>query len=350
MTSQSVGRRVEQSLAGVVFRPAWVFFAAITVLFLAGVSMPVEYQWIPLIASVVLLGLPHGAVDHLALPRVYGDSLTGRWIVVVVGLYAVVGGAYLLLWFVAPAIAFLIFILITWAHWGQGEIYPLLALASVDHLPGPVSRAATAAVRGALPMLVPFVAFPDQYQLVAETLVGLYSTAGAEALDAVFTLTARLVVGTVVGALIVLTLAVGGVRARQTDAVNGWLLDVGETVLLVAFFASVPPILAIGLYFCFWHALRHIARLVAVDSGARGAIEDNNQWAAVRRFIRDATPLTIASVMLLVGLYFITPDPPETIPEFVGLYLVLIAVLTLPHVVVVSWMDYRQQIFATIYE
>jgi hypothetical protein len=49
--------------------------------------------------------------------------------------------------------------------------------------------------------------------------------------------------------------------------------------------------------------------------------------------------LTAVSLGLLGGLYLIVPVQPASGAETVGLYLVLISVLTLPHVLVVSYMD-----------
>jgi len=52
------------------------------------------------------------------------------------------------------------------------------------------------------------------------------------------------------------------------------------------------------------------------------------------------------SLALLGGLALLVPNPPESVPEWVGLYLVFIAVVTLPHVVVVTIMDGEQRIWA----
>lgn len=335
-------RSVERALARVVFVPAWLLLGVVALAFLAGLSVPMRYQWLPFVASVLLLGLPHGAVDHLALPRLRGDGLTFRWIAVVVGIYLLFGGVYAIIWFLAPAAAFVVFILITWAHWGQGELYPLVALADVEHLDGRAIRVGTAAVRGALPMLVPLLAFPGQYHEVAALLVGLFSPGAVDGLDALFGSGVRFAVGIGLAALVAITLAAGYRRATAHDALDGWLLDAGETILLVTFFATVPPILAVGLYFCFWHALRHVVRLIALDDRATSALSASHSVGAARHFARDAAPLTAATLVLLVPLALLVPESPDSLPSLLGVYLVLIAILTLPHVVVVSWMDRSQ--------
>ena len=99
------------------------------------------------------------------------------------------------------------------------------------------------------------------------------------------------------------------------------------------------PVLAVGLYFCLWHATRHVARLALLDPKSTGALEAGRVAPALVRFARNAAPLTVAALVLLLGLYLVVPEVGATPP---ALYLLLVSALTLPHVVVVSFMDVRQ--------
>lgn len=47
--------------------------------------------------------------------------------------------------------------------------------------------------------------------------------------------------------------------------------------------------------------------------------------------------------MIFAGLYLLAPV--EDVAGVIALYLVLLAVLTLPHVLVVTWMDVKQGIW-----
>lgn len=312
---------------------------------LLGGSIPLAYQYLPLVASAILLGVPHGAVDHLVLPRSRGDPVTPRSLAFVGVLYLVVGGAYAALWFRAPVAAFVLFLLFTLLHWGQGDVYALVDLSGATHLQSPVLRASTAVVRGGLPMLVPLVAFPDQYRFVAGTLVGLFDPGGAAALEPAFLPTVRAGVAVGFGAIVAATLAAG---YRRATAFRPWAVDAGETLLLVAYFALVPPVLAIGLYFPLWHSLRHVLRTMLVDDRAERALSEGATWRAFRRFARDAAPLTAAAFLVLGAIALTVPYAPATLPDVLGLYLVFIAVLTLPHVVVVSLLDREQGVWTSI--
>jgi len=294
-----------------------------------------------LAASAVVLGLPHGAVDHLTLPRARGERPDARDFAAIAGLYLVLGGAYAVGWFLAPAAAALAFVALTWVHWGQGDVWPPVALAPGDHPDDRAGRVLTAAVRGGLPMLVPLLAFPDVYRRVLGWFVAPFGGSTA-ALAGLFAPGTRLALGAGFGALTIAALARGYAR---TGPATAWRVDAAETLLLWLFFLVVPPLLSVGVYFCLWHALRHVVRLLAVDAPARDALAGGRPLAALGRFARDAAPLTAASLVLLAGLWAAVPVRPSAPGEAVGLYLAFVATLTLPHVVVVSLLDRQQGVW-----
>ncbi|OVE84647.1 Brp/Blh family beta-carotene 15,15'-dioxygenase [Natronolimnobius baerhuensis] len=299
-------------------------------------SLPRSLQLLPLAASILILGVPHGAVDHLVLPRARGERVTRGDLAFVGVLYLVVGSLYAAVWFLAPAVAFTIFIGITLAHWGQGDVYTLVELASASHLETRSMRILTALVRGGLPMLVPLIAFPAEYAFVASALIDLFDPAAAAALDPIFATTTRLAVAVGFGTLVVFTLANGFLVA---DDRGPWVIDAVETLALLAYFAVVPPLLAIGCYFALWHSLRHVVRAMLLDDHARGAVARRDLPVAFGRFARDAAPLTAGAVLVFVALGFSIPATPATLADVMGIYLVGIAVLTLPHVIVVTLLD-----------
>ena len=330
-----------------VLWPSWLLTAALTLLFATGFTVPPWVEYLPFALSLVLFGLPHGAVDYLAVPRLLGRK-PWPWPALAVGLlYLVLGGAYLYLWFAAPAVAFASFIALTWLHWGGGDLHALAAFVSRGgaYPAGRARRALTLILRGGLPMLIPLLAFPETYRTVAESAVNLFVPASDNVLSWVFEPTFRLIAGTAFALLAAATLASGYGSAKKCGARGAWWVDVAETALLAVYFALVPPVLAVGLYFCLWHAPRHVARLVLLDEKSAGALETGRVSPSLIRFARDAAPLTVVALVLLFGLYFVVPgtgSQGQSPASLLAVYLVLISALTLPHVVVVSFMDLRQ--------
>jgi Brp/Blh family beta-carotene 15,15'-monooxygenase len=322
--------------------PGWLACGLLAAVFVFDPAVPLWAQYLPLALSVLLVGLPHGALDHLVPSRLRGEPATVRSLGGVGLLYAVLGGAYAAGWFLAPAACFVGFVLLTLAHWGQGDVHALVALAGGEHLRSRGQRALAAVVRGGFPMLVPLVAFPEQYRRVAEAVVAPF-LGGTASLAPAFTPRVRLAAAAGFALLVAAHLVVG---YRRRSGSGGFRRDAGETLLLGVFFSTVPPIAAVGTYFCLWHATRHVARLVLLDPPAVDALARAEVGPAIRRFARQAAPLTLAALAFLAALYLLVPRPPTTVEGFVGLYLVLIAALTLPHVVIVAWMDRVQGVWS----
>jgi Brp/Blh family beta-carotene 15,15'-monooxygenase len=333
---------VRPAVRAAVVWPSRAVVLLLTAAFAAGLGVPGWAQYLPFAASLVLFGLPHGAVDHLVPARLAGRAADWRSVLGVVLLYLALSGLCLALWFTGPAAAFVLFVCVTVFHWGAGDLHALLFFGP-DGLRemGPASRALLIVLRGCLPMLVSLLFFPDAYRRVAAAAVGLFG-ADAEPLSWAFSLAFRLEVGAalaVVAAVFLLRAAgdlAGGRRALLTVAL--------ETLLLFAFFSLVPPVLAVGLYFTLWHAPRHVARLVLLDPAGARYLGAGRPARALARFAGEAAPLTVLALALLVGLLLVVPRPAGDPGSLLALYLVLVSALTLPHAALVAYMDVRQQV------
>jgi Brp/Blh family beta-carotene 15,15'-monooxygenase len=192
-------------------------------------------------------------------------------------------------------------------------------------------------------MWVPFLAFPGEVREVAQWLVGHFSGVSSM-LDVLFDW--RVQAGVTV-VLIGSALAYLAAGVWQRGWSKGWWLDVGELSILSVFFSIVPPLAAIGLYFCVWHGYRHMVRLSLQEAGARSAWQRGSMWRVWWRFGRDAAPLTLVSLGLFALLAWAVPRPPDGLGEWAGLYLVFISVLTMPHVLIVCWMDGVEGVWQT---
>lgn len=316
----------------------------LTLPFAAGLSVPMWVQFIPLGASLVVFGLPHGAVDHLVVPRLIGQPPGRRLISVTIAVYLVVAAGYLVLWAIAPAVAFALFIALTWYHWGQGDLSVMLAVEGGSYLRTRPQRGLTLLIRGGLPMLIPLLAAPDVYRDVAANAIDVFRPVDVSQIQWAFDERVRLVAGTVFAIVTLGTVLVTG-RGARPDERPALLAGVVDTAMLVLFFAVVPPVLAIGIYFCCWHSTRHIARMVQLGIGSSATPDDHRIGPGLRRFARAAALPTVGALVLLVGLAVGTPRPQDGLAGLTGIYLVGLSLLTLPHSVIVTWLDWRQGIW-----
>jgi beta-carotene 15,15'-dioxygenase len=337
------GHGARQAVRGAVVWPSRVVVLILAVAFAAGLRVPGWVQYLPFAASLVLFGLPHGAVDHLVPLRLAGREAGVRSVLAVVLLYLALSGLCLALWSVAPAAAFVLFVLVTAFHWGAGDLHALLSFGpdGLDGM-GRASRVLLVLLRGGMPMLVPLLFFPDAYRGVAVAAAGLFG-GDATVLSGAFSPAFRLAAGAALAAVAGLfLLRAAGDLAGQRRA----LLPVAlETLLLFAFFAVVPPVLAVGLYFTLWHAPRHVARLVMLDPAGTGYLRTGRPRRALARFVRDAAPLTGLALALLVALLLAVPRATGDPASLLAVYLVMISALTLPHASLVAYMDARQGVW-----
>lgn len=332
----ALARRIHWS----VLVPSWVLVAVALLLTGTAEGWPDWARWLPFVLSVLVLGLPHGAVDHIVALRLWRRRGPGALSVILV-LYMAVAAGYALLWLMSPAVAFILFIALTWGHWGQGDVHALVGLHRAKHLTCRGDRVLAAFVRGGLPMLVPLIAFPEVYHEVAAVLIGRVGPADLGELAWVFDASLRWAAGTVLAGAAAILL----VRGARKDLRSAGI-DAIEIGLLLLLFLLVEPIFAVGLYFCVWHSPRHIVRMQALDPLAAAWLRDGPAWRAWARFGLAAAPLTLAAIVLIGGLQFVLPAPAGDIGGAMGVYLIGIACLTLPHVVVVGWLDHKQGLWS----
>ena len=307
----------------------------VTLAFASGLRVPEIVQYLPFAASLLLFGLPHGAIDHLVPDRLAGRPVSLRGMLGVGLLYLVLSGLCLAAWFTVPVAAFALFVAVTVFHWGAGDLHALLFFGPGEFLRTTrLTRISLLLARGGIPMLVPLLAFPDAYRAVAVATAGLFD--GDQGPVAAFSPTFRLVVGLALAGIVLVSLLSA---ARDLSGSRGAVFPLAaETLLLTLFFAVVPPVFAVGLYFALWHAPRHIARLTLLDK----ASPPGARRSALARFARDAVPMTAIALALLAGLYFAVPASAANPASLLALYLVLVSALTVPHAALVAFMDRRQ--------
>ncbi len=296
-----------------------------------------HWQFVPFLVGMVLLGLPHGAMDHLVVPFEKHRPLTLSYFALFFLGYLALTLAYLAFWRALPPLALGVFLVMSWLHWGQGDAW---ALHTFMGRPAPTTRVQSGlvwAVRGALPIILPPLAFPAYFQSFTRGMLAWYGTSRHA-----WVLTAPMrSAGLAVLAALALCYALSAWRAYGPAQRAAFWRDMFEMALLTLLFVRVPPILAVGVYFCVWHAARHIARLMLLDPIAQTWLAEGRLGRSVVRTVWLSLPLTVAALALLGGLYAWQAHRATDAGSFVYFYLSLIAALTFPHFLLVLWMDRR---------
>lgn len=321
-------------LAGFLILFTWITVVTTLSFQLIIPSYTETYALYPLLLGMVILGLPHGAFDH-RLPSRLGLHWGRKpiWLGVYLTLYIALAAGYFCLWLWKPEFAFIGFLLLTILHWGQGDqrfMEVFLGRLRPTHWGAWV----TLWVRGGLPIILPVWVFPETVEsLFRYAALGL----GLERVTLELSLpwlTTPLYIGF---GLVLAAYLFNAVQAAPSATVLA--VDLLELALLTACFTLIPAYLAIGIYFAFWHSLRHLARLLILGPEGTNRIVSGQLLRSVRQLTLALLPLTLVALALLGGLYLLSAARVTTLEGFVALYLVLISSLTLPHAVVTALLD-----------
>lgn len=291
------GRRLSGSLAreALSWRGARLAAGALVA---ATALLPREDATLAVLAVVILLGVPHGALDG-EIARTWLRPRFGRWwFPVFAAPYLGAAALVLLAWRLAPLATLVGFLTLSVRHFGEEdarsdqavEVRPVEVLAC-----------------GGLPVAVPTLVHPGE-------VASLFSTVAATPLHGP---PAWLLIAAwcwVPPALFWFARAV----ARRR-----WSF-VAEAAGLTGAFVLLPPLAAFGLYFVCVHAPRHVRALVADPH--RAPRVDGPGAALVR-----SLPITGLTFVLGAALWPFYAGP---VPErLLALTLQGLAALTLPHMI-----------------
>ena len=306
---------------------------------LAGVSAPLWAQAVVYLVGMVALNLPHGGYEHVANLRRREWGVRGRYVALYLAGIAGFTGLYLL----APVAGLALALAVAVAKAGLGDLHVMDTTTGTPHLPGRASRLLAAAVRGGAVMLVPIVFWPDVFHSFSSLMIDMVEPGGLAPYAAVFDVTRPLIA---VGYALALLAHVAGGYLRGGG--RAWLVDAVESLLLVAYFAVVPVVVAVGLYFPLWYSARQTARAALVERPADGPDllgADPERAALVAWGVAVAGALLTGGVLAGLYLAFPEPLPGGLLVGAVAFWSVAISIIALPHVVVGSLLDDEQGIW-----
>lgn len=260
---------------------------------------------------MLLIGLPHGATDHGLFLALGGNGSAGRKVNFYL-FYALVIGAYGLLWYVLPLAAFGLFMLLSVYHFGQSN------WADVEHGNGRFARLHYL-LWGSGILLTPILLHAGE----AATIVAAMT-------DSMLPVPSQTAVLTVIGGLAFANL-VATLLCWWKGTISPQRLArevVGYAVLLAMFFTN-SLLLGFTVYFVFWHSL----------ASARDQVRffRKRLSPAVRRELLFGILTTVGGAVIFCLVAWFGPGPETALrPGIIGGVFVFISLLTLPHMLLVE--------------
>jgi Brp/Blh family beta-carotene 15,15'-monooxygenase len=252
------------------------------------------FSWLGL--AIVILGVPHGALDVVYAKSTFKLVRVRDWIYFF-AVYLICAGATIVFWKFAPSLFFGLFLLLSVAHFSTDidSSEPLWVRGfyggSIVVLPFLLHAQETARI---FAFFMP-VTHVDHLRILLEPLSAAWFSG---ALAAAIYLLYR--------------------RALSAFVILG----------LILLFIFVPPLVAFTTYFCFLHSPRHIGRALKIDIGL-----------STGQLIRMASLPTFFAIVLFIllgwgGIELQSSERRQVTTVFVGL-----AALTVPHMILLYFKE-----------
>jgi Brp/Blh family beta-carotene 15,15'-monooxygenase len=274
-----------------------VLFTGLT-LFDTGL-LPWQTSWICALGAIILLGVPHGALDVEIARTLLRHRFKRAWFLVFAVPYLLLSGAVLLSWRLEPVGTLAAFLLASVWHFGAEDAKAAAVLEVV--------------VRGGLPIAAPILLHPAATTLLLATIAAVPPAQEGHWLW--------------IASLGWASLAV---HLFSSDAIlRRRRVSSSMVVLMFGLFVVAPPLTAFAIYFVCIHAPAHVRGLILDDWRAPRV-----KSVSTAAFL--ALPTTALTLMIGAALW---PLYHGLIPgRLLSLTIQGLGALTLPHMLFDAWL------------
>lgn len=243
-------------------------------------------------ALILLLGVPHGALDPLFARRLPSAKSALGWIAIGLG-YALIASAVVAVWLVAPSLFLAAFLLISAAHF-SGD-------------PGQETGAVARVLYGGAIIVIPTLLHPAEVDTLFAAL------AGHEAASSIMP-----TLQVLAGPWLFLLILCAAIEARRDLMTGAEIATLGLLALLA------PPLVGFATFFCAMHSPRHILRTADYASDVPRRV----LWAT------GLVPMVLVIGVIAASWMWIGDEPIDD--WIMRIMFVGLAALTVPHMVLVE--------------
>lgn len=280
--------------------------------------VPETIQWIFFAATILVTGIPHGALDHIVAKQnsiLQHQSFSSLQFYLT---YLSRMALYGICWYFFPSFALLLFIVLSAFHFGETDIaFPI----SVPKK----SAIIVQTCYGLLILLVLLFTHTEEVLPILSTI----EKQNATFLSMIFTISTSLsIIAVVISACIFYC-----IRLQKNHGLSiHWLLNLlFRTLAILGIIISLPLPLAFAFYFGVWHSVHSLENIRQHLSSSQS--EDISCMGLLKKCIPySAIAFVGIGVLMLFATYL------QTESVFLFFFFVGIAILTAPHLEVMSHM------------
>ena len=262
-------------------------------------DLALEIQLLILIPLIIMLGLPHGALD-VYIARHIGLWQNWKELVLFSVLYLLIAAGVILLWLLQPMVSLISFLLISAWHFG---------------IDGDTRSSIERSMFGITLLCAPSFFHPEAVNYIFKMLTAQNSSI-------LIWIQAKLASLAFLGYLTLIWIN----REQEPKLSQGVLI-----ISIIIFAAFLPPLVFFGLYFCMLHSPPHLLKIMSVLNPAE---KSSALWLSA---IFTGFTVLIAGMLYMVALQ-------QTSFEVAGLKLIFIglAALTVPHMILIDGIALRR--------
>lgn len=280
--------------------------------------VPETIQWIFFAATILVTGIPHGALDHIVAKQnsiLQHQSFSSLQFYLT---YLSRMALYGICWYFFPSFALLLFIVLSAFHFGETDIaFPI----SVPKKSAIILQTCY----GLLILLVLLFTHTEEVLPILSTI----EKQNATFLSMIFTISTSLsIIAVVISACIFYC-----IRLQKNHGLSiHWLLNLlFRTLAILGIIISLPLPLAFAFYFGVWHSVHSLENIRQHLSSSQS--EDISCMGLLKKCIPySAIAFVGIGVLMLFATYL------QTESVFLFFFFVGIAILTAPHLEVMSHM------------
>ncbi len=272
-------------------------------------AVPSSIELSVFVLLMVLLGIPHGATDHLVFFSQKKTNVQKHTWTYFFKIYLGIMLAYALAWYVLPLLCFVVFLIFSAYHFGQSQLYYFEINEN---------------------KWLKFILYISWGNVLLLSILGFNATDTLSILEKTpFLGLMRFVLENFVHFLgINFMLMLGLLLYRGIQSFENFLQvlqELGLLALLLFLSWSTSLLWSFAIYFALWHSLQTIEQEIKVFSNVS---EQGYSW---KNYIKDALPFSLVSLMgiglILLGLFILEFNTPNLLFGF----FVMISILTAPH-------------------
>jgi len=294
------------------FGDLYYSYVALITIFIAfvGLALPQFLQEVEVIVFVLIIfviGIPHGATDHLLDRYRKGKRFSFRNFLL---FYTALGVVYAVFWYFFPLLSLLLFITISIYHFGQSQLLYLRMpqrhwLKVVSYL-----------LWGSYTLsCIILLNWNESWQIMDEIFPGLFAP-----LLGYIDFTPYLIGFLLLANILVLTLFAirGHMNLRELFG------ELFNLILIVGLAYFTPLLVGFAIYFGLWHSL--ISVRIEIKK-----VRSQKPYFSALSFAKTALPLSIATLVIFSFVFLVNQEW-ELMQSPYLLFFILISILTLPHV------------------